>query len=296
MKATPELPLRILTHNIRYATSAPFKGERPWADRRQLLINELEHNTRHCPDSFVCLQEVLHQQLVDILNGLNDHGETPVAAEAPRWAYIGVGRDDGRQAGEYSPIFYQPAVWELRHWETTWLSETPDRPSKSWDAASIRIVTSGVFTHRTSRRTVLAMSTHLDDQGARSRFEAASIILAKIDEYRAHDTYGPLLAGVFLAGDFNSRDYQEAYKVLTTDLADAFHAVNPVRRYGNLNTFTGFSAEDESPKRIDYILLGRDDPWSVQGYAVLANRFDDGVFNSDHQAVIADVSLHNHQE
>lgn len=305
MKSSPQLSVRILTHNIRYATSSPFQGERPWADRRQLLLNELLFNTRHNQEAFICLQEVLHVQLVDILSGLNNASAT-AASNSSEWAYIGVGRDDGHEAGEYSPIFYRPAVWQLVRWETVWLSETPTKPSKGWDAASIRIVTIGVFRHHASRKTILALNTHLDDQGSRSRFEAARIILGKIDEYLTGED-GQSISGVFLSGDLNSEETQEAYKTLTaptSPLVDVQKLVDPALRYGNEHTFTGFGYEGVRPTRIDYILLGpasqneaqgqnhtRSLPWMTQGYAVLANRFDDGVFNSDHRAVVADVAL-----
>lgn len=222
---TQVLPIRVLTHNIRYATTSPFKGEQPWAQRKQLLLNELQYEARHCQETFVCLQEVLYNQLGDLLAGLNQEAEP----EAPEWDYIGVGRDDGHQSGEYSPIFYRPAIWELIQWETVWLSSTPDRPSKSWDAASIRIVTIGVFTHRQTQNTILVLNTHLDDQGSRSRLEAARIILRKIAEYRGrtydHDGLTSSISGTVLAGDFNSEEKQEAYQELTTSLLDASKAV-----------------------------------------------------------------------
>jgi hypothetical protein len=47
-------------------------------------------------------QEVLHNQLLDIQSLLG-----------PGWAYVGVGRDDGQKAGEYSPIFYNTSVQML---------------------------------------------------------------------------------------------------------------------------------------------------------------------------------------
>lgn len=291
MKSIPELPLRILTHNIRYATSSPFKGERPWEDRRQLLLNELHYNTRN-QDSFICLQEVLNNQLIDVLSGLNKNEGK--ATSEDQWAYIGVGRDDGHEAGEYSPIFYRPAIWKLQHWETVWLSETPGVPSKSWDASSIRIVTIGVFTHHASHQSILAMNTHLDDQGSRSRFEAAHIILNKIHEYKS-GKFGDVISGVFLAGDFNSEESQEAYTVLTgpeSKLVDSGKVVSLAEHYGNQITWTGFGYEDEPASRIDYILLGpKGQSWKVEGHAVLANKFDDGVFCSDHRAIVADVAL-----
>ncbi|KAJ5468944.1 hypothetical protein N7475_006696 [Penicillium sp. IBT 31633x] len=284
------LPIRVLTHNIRYATSSPFEGERPWAERRQLLLNEFEYESRHCEETFICLQEVLHNQLGDVLAGLNQDAKP----EAPEWKYIGVGRDNGREDGEYSPIFYRPSVWELIHWETVWLSETPEKPSKSWDASSIRIVTIGVFTHLASRKTVLAMNTHLDDQGSRSRLEAARIIAGKISEYSQNE-YAKIISGTFLAGDFNSEENQEAYQELTKSLLDAYKEVDSSRHYGNHITWTGFGHDKEPASRIDFVLVrptGAEGPkLSIVGYAALGNKFDDDVLCSDHRAVIVDLIL-----
>ncbi|KAJ5947317.1 hypothetical protein N7466_000332 [Penicillium verhagenii] len=290
MRSTPSLPVRVLTHNIRYATNSPFKGEVPWVDRRQNLLNELKYHSRHCDETFICLQEVLHNQLEDIRAELNPSN----ASLNQEWEYIGVGRDDGHQAGEYSPIFYRPSVWRLQSWETIWLSETPSKPSKSWDAASIRIVTIGIFTHHKTGNTVLALNTHLDDQGSKSRLEAARIILSKIQYYQ-QGRFGGLISGAFLSGDLNSEEKQEAYSELTGKggLKDTYKLASNTLRYGNHNTFTGFGYGKEPQKRIDFILLVPEgnEPWRVDGYSVIPNRFDDGVYNSDHCAVIADLTL-----
>ncbi|KAL9043667.1 MAG: hypothetical protein Q9214_003152 [Letrouitia sp. 1 TL-2023] len=295
MKAEYQLPIRLLTHNIRYATNAPFQGEELWTTRAPRLISELRFNTIHYSEVFVCLQEVLHQQLIDILNGLNEqHGK-----EA-KWDYTGVGRDDGKQAGEYSPILYQPAIWDLQVSKTIWLSETPEKPSKSWDAASIRILTIGVFQHRLCKRKIVAMNTHLDDQGGRSRLKAAKIILSQISEV-SDDGRIP----VFLAGDFNSQPNQEAYQTVTgnhSPMRDLCNLVPPEHKYGHHHTFSGFGCGGPAPTRIDFLFLNsiectspdlalRRGHWLAKSYAVLENRFDDGVFNSDHRAVIGDVVL-----
>lgn len=79
MGTTAELPIRLITHNIRYATSSPFKGEKPWADRKPLLLKELKYNTLYNPEAFVCLQEVLHNQLVDVMEGLGDECESTLS-------------------------------------------------------------------------------------------------------------------------------------------------------------------------------------------------------------------------
>jgi len=279
MKSLLELPIRLLSHNIRYATRAPFKGEELWNVRGPRLFGELRYSTLYNPESFICLQEVLNSQLIDILGGLNDKTED-------EWAYVGVGRDDGSIGGEYSPIIYRPSIWELKHFETIWLSETPDRPSKGWDASSTRILTIGHFRHIETDTKVVAMNTHLDDQGSQSRLESAKIIAKKVQEVAP--------SPVFLAGDFNSEPGQEAYSVLnSTDspVQDLRDQVPTAARYGHENTFTGFGYGREPLKRIDFLFLGKDDGWEARGYSVLESRFDDGVYNSDHRAVVGDVVL-----
>lgn len=281
MKSFFTLPIRLLTHNIRYATQSPFKGEEFWTVRAPRIINELRYNTLHNPESFICLQEVLHNQLVDILDALNEH--TPTLDE---WASIGVGREDGKTSGEFSPILYRPTIWELKKFKTLWLSETPDRPSKGWDASSIRILTIGYFKHKESGKNVIALNTHLDDSGINSRLNGARLIVKTMKELDP--------APIFLAGDFNSEPNEEAYGVLnSTDspVHDLRDSIPPSLRYGEEHTFTGFGHNKEPAKRIDFLFLAKGSGWTPQGYAVLANRFEDGVYNSDHRAVIGDILL-----
>lgn len=301
MRICAPLPIRILSHNIRYATDAPFKGEEAWEIRGPHLVNELCFNTAYCAESIVCLQEVLHRQLMDILAGLN--------SKKKAWDFVGVGRDDGIQAGEYSPILYRPGVWELKSHGTKWLSETPDRPSRSWDAACRRILTIAVFQHHSTRKTLVAMNTHLDDQGKRSRLEATRIIREQI-RITAEQSPQQRSVPVFLAGDFNSEPNQEAYKEISSEaspMGDLRLMVPGIKRYGDLNTFTGFDIASTRPKRIDFIFINKNDPssndrsklegdivekwWLVDGYAVLPNRFENGVFISDHRIVVGDLSL-----
>lgn len=311
-RGTVSVSIRLLSHNIRYATKSRWKGEEPWKVRRSKIASELLFVTRHCPAAFICLQEALHHQLLDILTALNGPSafQQGDGSSSPEWSYIGVGRDDGEQAGEYSPILYRPAVWRLEESKAVWLSETPDRPSKSWDAACVRILTVGLFQHVESNKWLLAMNTHLDHRGAKSRLEAARLILREIGSWssrRASIGHLP----VFLSGDLNSPEDDDAYKLLNEDespIHDLSDWIDPSDRYGNKDTFTGFGQDDLPHNRIDFLFLGpkprenkaHDDEggksdslpiWRTLSYAVLPNRFDDGVYNSDHRAVVGDVLL-----
>lgn len=274
--------MRILTHNIRYATPAPFKGEEIWPIRCPRLCGELVFNSV-VPTTFICLQEVLHQQLLDIQHHLNIGEE---------WKYIGVGRDDGKQAGEYSPIFYRPSVWKLKSWNTVWLSETPTVPSKGWDASSVRIATIGHFTHYQTGKKVVIASTHFDDRGVKSRKESAKM-LPNILESEAESSKA---SATILAGDLNSPPSDEAYQIVTgpsSKLTDVWNLIPEEKQYGNQLTFTGFSDESD-PSRIDFIFTRKQDlegDVKFDNYAVLSNRFDDGVYSSDHRACIADFHI-----
>lgn len=294
MKAHGALPVRILTHNIRYATKSPFKGEKPWSERKHLIVHELKYNTAHNPEAFICLQEVLHEQLIDILSGLNSTSSSAALRDQPNasredaengkdeWAYIGVGRDDGCQAGEYSPIIYRPSIWNLDSWETTWLSPTPDQPGKGWDAGSIRIVTTGRFTHRASKKRVVGLCTHFDEQGEVSRRESAKIVQGLVGDV---DGETP----VWLAGDLNSEMDGEAYGDLNGEQSRLRDSRGEAKwRYGNEITCTGF--QEEEMTIIDYVFVSKHG-WSVEGFSVLPNRFEDGVYGSDHRAVVVDAVL-----
>jgi endonuclease/exonuclease/phosphatase family metal-dependent hydrolase len=256
-------------------------------------VAELRFNTAHNPEAFICLQEVLHEQLLDIDSGLNVDEE---------WKHVGVGRDDGATYGEYSPIFYRPSIWKLQAFKTIWLSPTPDKPSKGWDAASIRILTIAKFRHQVSKAEIIVMNTHLDDQGKASRLESAKIISREVD-FRSRQQGRPSIP-VVLAGDFNSDPTMEAYIYLkeNSTVTDVQTLVSAIDRYGHHNTASGFSA-DASRARIDYLFIKQhdrnstgeislDNRWEVLNYAVLENKYDDDVYSSDHRAVVADLLLH----
>jgi endonuclease/exonuclease/phosphatase family metal-dependent hydrolase len=280
--------IRILTHNIRFATKTPNKGEELWSIRCPRLCSELVFNSANPSTTFICLQEVLHSQLLDIQTILN---ESAIPSES--WNFIGIGRNNGKQAGEYSPIFYRPSVWDLIEWKTVWLSETPEKPSKGWDAASIRIVTIGVFKHRENKRKIIVMNTHLDDQGVKSRSESAKIILGLVNKHQTSDDSKKPLP-ILLAGDFNSPPDDEAYQVITapaSSLQDIRDCVPKEKRYGNESTFTSFRHVNPASKRIDFLFSNKCDLLFFSTYAVLSNRFDDGIYLSDHRACVADLQL-----
>lgn len=152
----------------------------------------------------------------------------------------------------------------------------------------------GVFKHRETKKRVVGMSTHLDHAGPKSRLESVRIIMKQVEQVKDE------VNGVFLAGDFNSPPNTDAYKHITSDESPMFDLRSLIpteQRYGHTLTFSGF--EGKPDHRIDFIFLNHGSKtypeksgWVVKQYAVLENRFEDGVYSSDHRAVAGDVELH----
>ncbi len=281
MASEGTIPLRLVTLNVRWAATRLLPGEQPWAARGPRLGAQLRFVTTGQPSAFVCLQEVLHSQLLDIHSQLG-----------PSWAHIGDGRD-GATAGEFSPVFYRSDTWTCERSKTYWLSKTPDRPSRGWDAALNRVVTVGLFRQLKAPGTrAVVMSTHLDHVGEQARQESSKLLLQLVADWqRAAGDGVPL----FLGGDFNSAPDGGAYRVITapgTGMTDLSDLVPAERRYGNHDiTYTTFGEAGQTARRIDFLFANETKCLDVVGFGILPNRFDDGVYLSDHRAVFADMEI-----
>ena len=255
--------LRIMSYNIRY--NNPGDGERAWNYRKEEVSALIQF---YDPD-LIGLQEVLHGQLMFLESQLTDYGR------------IGVGRDDGQQAGEYSPVFYRKNRFELLDHGTFWLSETPDRPSVGWDASMERIATWGQFRRKEESDTVFFLNTHFDHRGEQARQESARLIRRWLADHAADY---PVMA----TGDFNSSPTSDPYRILTegSALRDAY-TVSQLPSVGPDRSFSGFVASDSLPgDRIDYVFVG--DKAKVKRHAIISS-FRNGYYPSDHLPVVADV-------
>lgn len=284
-RATPQ-DLRSISFNIRYAASAST-FERPWSTRGPLVIGQLKNATTTAAFSnsipVIGLQEVLHQQLLDIKTGLGSS-----------WTHLGTGRDDGKQAGEYVPLLYQPGILKLLASTQKWLSPTPDIPSFWPGAGSRRYVVVGVFEILQGNgkgRKVIVANTHLDNASLTARVEGVKVALKTVRDVTAQ--WGNL--PVVLTGDFNSLPGTgDAYGTVVTDglLTDLHELALPQQRFGPDGTFSGFEPGKEPNNRIDFVWLGPNTSttWAVRRYEVL-NNIVGGVYISDHRAVQGDVTL-----
>ncbi|KAF4928818.1 hypothetical protein CGCF245_v012473 [Colletotrichum fructicola] len=277
-----DLFTRFMTYNIRWATPTPGTNEALWSVRRPRLTAQLNYETAGRPESLVCMLEVVKKQLVDIAEDLGTS-----------WSHIGVGRDDGVAAGEFSPIFFQPGAWDLVENRTYWLSETPDvAGSVGWDAALPRIVTVASFTHVGSGFPLVFMCTHFDHVGQTARENSAAFLvdLAKEWESAANE-----VTPVFLGGDLNIEPDNPAYQTLIAEgnMHDTLDVTPEAHRVGCSKTYTGFTDDESDDSLIDHLFVR--DP-TARGmefltHAVLPNKFDDGLYISDHRPVVTDVKF-----
>lgn len=255
--------LTVATFNIRMKTDSDVGNL--WKDRKSAVTDLIKYHTF---DIFG-VQEAFHEQLVDM------------KAQLPGFAHIGVGRDDGAEAGEYSAIFYDTKRFKAIKDGTFWLSATAtDKPNKGWDAALPRICTWGVFEDLENGKQFIFMNTHFDHVGVEARKESAKLILAKAKELA---TNLPLI----LTGDFNVDQHDEAYATLSkSGVVQDIHGLAEIVYEPN-STFNGWGKSLKADSRIDHIFITA--PFQVKKYGVLTDTYMDK-FPSDHFPVVGNLS------
>lgn len=252
--------VKIVCFNIRYDNKSD--GEFAWNKRREAVVRMFADEK----PAIIGMQEVLKSQL-DYLK-----------KQMPTYSSIGVGRDDGATKGEYAPIFYDTKTLELIKSGHFWLSDTPNCPSKGWDAACERIATWSVFRERSSGKEFICINTHFDHVGEKARENSGRQMLDSIK----------VLAGglpAVIMGDFNTTtDHPSLSPLLsaTTDARSAKVEFGDQPKY----TYIGFSPDTEKCL-IDHIF--------VQGFDVEEYRINQNGYGikqlSDHLPVICVLSL-----
>ncbi len=256
-------PVRVMTYNIRY--NNPDDGENAWPVRKAEVAALIRF---HEADLFG-LQEALIGQIEDLQQQL------------PEMKWIGVGRDDGKQAGEFSPLFYNATKFNLLQKGWFWLSETPEEPALGWDAACIRICTWGLFEVKETGKKFCFFNTHFDHRGDKARVESAKLILKEIQKKN------PEGLPVILTGDFNLTPETEPIKLISAQLNDAKFSSKEAP-YGPEGTFNGFNFNSPLDERIDYIFVKG--PVSVEKFGVLTDSKNQR-YPSDHLPVFAKLLL-----
>ncbi|MCP4976399.1 MAG: endonuclease/exonuclease/phosphatase family protein [Maribacter sp.] len=247
-----------MTYNIKYDNKKDTINN--WNDRKESLISLI----RHYQPSFIGTQEALHHQVIYIDNSLSN------------FSYIGVGRDDGKQKGEFTSIHYDSTKFKVLDRNTFWLSKTPEKVSVGWDASMERICTYGLFENLKTKERLYVFNTHFDHRGIKARAKSAKLIHKKIREVNKSDL------PVVLMGDLNLRPEEKPIQFLKNKMQDG-KDISMQPFYGPEGTFNGFNWNMKLDRRIDYIFVQK---FKVKAYIHIDDRMDNNKHISDHLPVL----------
>ncbi|WP_120107692.1 endonuclease/exonuclease/phosphatase family protein [Tsuneonella suprasediminis] len=259
--------IRAMTYNIRLDLASD--GANAWPHRADMVAAVIR---REAPD-IIGMQEVLLHQKRDLQTAL------------PDYTFIGVGRDDGVEAGEFSPLGWRKERFEAIDAGAFWLSPTPGVPGKGWDAAYPRIATWAVLRDRRSGQRIRVLNTHFDHVGTIARDRSAHMIADWVGQ--AEFAGKPTI----VMGDFNAGLSSAPMAILTganrVRLRDSRNASESAP-YGPPGTFTGFHFDAADAEAIDHILVSPG--FRVLRYAVITQHWT-GRLPSDHYPVVTDLKM-----
>jgi endonuclease/exonuclease/phosphatase family metal-dependent hydrolase len=250
-----------MSFNIRYGTAAD--GDNHWLKRRVQLCALLRDQRA----DVVGVQEALDSQLDEIVR------------EVPGYAFVGVGRADGRRAGEYAAILYRTDRLQVRRSDTFWFSDTPAVvKSTSWGNRIERICTWAYFEDRFGPAFYF-FNVHLDHESQPSRERSVALLLSRI-EARAP------IAPAIVTGDFNAGEQNPATEAVRAVFQDSFRVLHPADR--EVGTFNGFEAGRVDGDKIDYVFV--EPGTEVLNAAIVRSAWQDR-YPSDHFPVTARLRL-----
>lgn len=232
-----------MTYNIRYST--PNDGENWWELRKEWVADVVNF---YEPD-VMGIQEGLHAQVQYLDSALVNYG------------YVGVGRDDAKQAGEYAAIFYRFDKLEVLDSGTFWLSETPEIPSFGWGANYRRIATWAKFKAKETTEEFWVFNAHLDHETPLARLNAVKLIIEKSEFWNQQEL------PVIVMGDLNALPESPPIQYLNSKMNDS-KLISKTDPIGPIGTFNGFDVNHPLSNRIDYIFV--DEKVEVQKYAVIS--------------------------
>lgn len=260
--AAGSVPIEVATYNLRLDLASD--GPDAWPHRREAV----KALVRYHGFEILGTQEGLPGQIRD-LEAMSE------------FARVGVGRDDGRSAGEHAAIFYRRDRFEALDHGDFWLSETPERPSIGWDGRCCKRIASWVkLRDRSDGQSFFVFNAHFDHEGVQARRESALLMLRKIAQIAGDQP-------VICMGDLNSLPDSDAVRSLGAVLRDA-RAASETPPYGPAGTFNGFKLDAPMLDRIDYVFVGA--PWRVLRYGVLSDSVDRR-YPSDHHPVAVRLVL-----
>ena len=247
--------VKVISYNIRFANKKD--GDNVWQNRAKASPAMIRD---YAPDVFG-VQEALAVQL----EYLDD--------KLPHYSFVGVGREDGKKKGETMAIFYNTRKVRLLDWGTYWLSETPDKPSRGWDADCKRTATWTLMEMKDSGRKFFYVNTHLDHRGDVAQQKGLELIVEHIAAMNPEEL--PMI----LTGDFNVTPEDPVLGGLNTKMLDA--------RKTALKTDSRatFNAWGKSASIIDYIYYSGFSECAE--FETIVRQYKGVLYISDHYPIVA---------
>lgn len=254
-KKSSQDEVKVISYNIRVINSKD--GENEWKYRAAASDAMIKD---YAPDIFG-LQEAMPGHLEYLNKAL------------PKYASIGVGREDGVSKGEHMSIYYNTKTIRLEKWGTYWLSETPDVPSKGWDAACKRTATWALLTVKSTGKQFYYVNTHLDHRGAVAQQKGLDLIVSRIAEMN------PEGLPMILTGDFNVETDSPVLAELNTRMLDARKTAE---KTDSRATFNGWGSRAIV---IDFIYYSGFS--SCPEYETIVRQYEGVPYISDHYPIMA---------
>lgn len=240
-------------------------GKKSPENRSAGVINNLRNVM---PDVFG-LQEADYDWMQRIIEGM------------PEYSYVGVGRTDGAEDGEFSPVFYNSEKYNLLDSGTFWYSDTPDEPSITWVGLYNRICSWAVLEDKATGFEFAVFNSHWDHLSVVARNNSAKLLLEKIEEY-APDM------PVVITGDFNCKAETVAYETLIDGgFIDGRYVAAET---DDSVTYHGYNSLAIDDKIIDHILF-KNEYGYANSYKVITDTYD-GIYSSDHFPVVSKITLY----
>lgn len=261
--------INVMTYNIRLGIASD--GDNQWNNRKKNLASILTYF-----EADICgMQEAFFSQIQDLEKLLPD-----------TYAWVGKGRDDGKEAGEFSCIFYRKDKYSMLENNTFWLNEHPETVGLGWEAKYNRVVTYAKFERVADKKIFFVFNTHFDHEAVVARRESAKLLLSKIKTIAGQTP-------TIITGDFNATPTSEPIEILTNtnnpDHLDDSENLTLTPHFGPYSSFTGFQSREQDGMRIDYIFLKNAD-FKVKKHATISTTWN-GRFASDHHPVLATITF-----
>jgi endonuclease/exonuclease/phosphatase family metal-dependent hydrolase len=254
--------IRVVTWNILHGTEHGAPWSRfGWPVRKRALEQVLLVTA---PD-ILCVQEALEEQVSGLANLLSGYGR------------VGVGRDDGRSAGEFCAVFFDRRRFEELGGGTFWLEEPTTEPPGQTLFGPKRICTWVRLRDRQSGGAFRVYNLH-SYLTERARLTAAQIVLGRIASGDAPTD------GVVVTGDFNAvpgAPDRVRFEEAGLESSDALHA-------GGTPGAATYQFYGIRLKSLDDVLVDR--RWRVEARRVLDMK-PGNTFPSDHFGVMVDLVL-----